>query len=114
MFRFQVGKFWQGDAVEIKSHTTFALHPGDVILRGARRVHCGVKGMSDTMGWTAVTITPQHVGTKLPVFTSAEGKTKTGRLTPEQSDWLDMVRMHHGIAGVVRSVEDYQALVQIP
>jgi hypothetical protein len=37
-------------------------------------------------------------------------KTATGRLRPEQRQWLDAVQSAGGIAGVARSVEDAERL----
>jgi hypothetical protein len=64
------------------------------------------KGSADLIGWKRVTITPEMVGTTVAVFVSIEVKTATGRLRPEQQQWLDAVQAAGGIAGVARSVED--------
>jgi len=64
------------------------------------------KGSADLIGWRTVTITPEMVGTQVAVFTSIEVKTPTGRVKPEQQQWLDVVQAAGGIAGVARSVED--------
>jgi hypothetical protein len=71
------------------------------------------KGSADLIGWTTRTITPEMVGTTVAVFTSIEVKTPTGRLRPEQRQWLEAVQAAGGIAGVARSVEDAQALLRI-
>jgi hypothetical protein len=63
-------------------------------------------GSSDLIGWRTVTITPEMVGQQVAVFTSIEVKTATGRVKPEQQQWLDAVQAAGGIAGVARSVED--------
>jgi hypothetical protein len=63
-------------------------------------------GSSDLIGWRTVTITPDMIGQRIAVFTSIEVKTPTGRLRPEQQQWLDAVQAAGGIAGVARSVED--------
>jgi hypothetical protein len=63
-------------------------------------------GSSDLIGWRTVTITPEMVGQQVAVFTSIEVKTPTGRVKPEQQQWLDAVLSAGGIAGVARSVED--------
>jgi hypothetical protein len=63
-------------------------------------------GSSDLIGWRTVTITPEMVGQQVAVFTSIEVKTPTGRIRPEQQQWLDAVQSAGGIAGVARSVED--------
>ena len=64
------------------------------------------KGSADLIGWRTVTITPEMVGRQVAVFTSIEVKTPTGRVKPEQQQWLDAVQSAGGIAGVARSVED--------
>ena len=64
------------------------------------------KGSADLIGWTMRTVTQEMVGTQVAVFTSIEVKTASGRLTPEQQQWLDAVQAAGGIAGVARSVED--------
>jgi hypothetical protein len=69
------------------------------------------KGSADLIGWRTVTITPEMVGQQVAVFTSIEVKTATGRVKPEQQQWLDAVQAAGGIADVARSVEDAQALL---
>ena len=64
------------------------------------------RGSADLIGWTIRTVTPEMVGTQVAVFTSIEVKTPTGRVKPEQQQWLDAVQSAGGIAGVARSVED--------
>ncbi len=51
------------------------------------------------------------VGQQVAVFTSIEVKTPTGRIRPEQQQWLETVQAAGGIAGVARSVEDAKALL---
>jgi hypothetical protein len=69
------------------------------------------KGSADLIGWTTKTITPDMVGQQVAVFTSIEVKTPTGRVQPEQKQWLDAVQAAGGIAGVARSVGDAQRIV---
>jgi hypothetical protein len=51
------------------------------------------------------------VGQQVAVFTSIEVKTPTGRIRPEQQQWLETVQAAGGIAGVARQcrgcVTDY-------
>ena len=72
----------------------------------------GNPGGGDLLGWRTVEVTPEMVGQQLAVFTSIEVKTRTGKLRPEQEQWLKVVRAAGGIAGVARSVEDAEALVR--
>ena len=76
--------------------------------RTGRWVEFGVggKGAGDLLGWTTRTITSDMVGQPVAVFTSIEVKSASGRLRPEQRQWLEAVQAAGGIAGVARSVDD--------
>ncbi len=102
---------------QIQQHIRLALSRGPVRLyrnntgtlrdQHGRPVTFGLAvGSADLIGWTTRTITPDMVGQQLAVFTSIEVKTPTGRVKPEQQQWLDAVQAAGGIAGVARSVED--------
>lgn len=81
--------------------------------KNGRPVQFGLaKGSADLIGWKTVTVTPEMVGQQVAVFTSIEVKTPTGRIRPEQEQWMKVVRGAGGIAGIARSVEDAEALVQ--
>jgi hypothetical protein len=69
------------------------------------------KGSADLIGWRTVTVTPDMVGQQVAVFASIEVKSATGRIRPEQQQWLDVVQAAGGIAGVARSVEDAERLL---
>lgn len=86
---------------------------GVLLDRNGRPVQFGLaKGSADLIGWTARTITPDMVGQRIAVFTSIEVKTATGRLRPEQRQWMEAVQAAGGIAGVARSVGDAEALLR--
>ena len=68
-------------------------------------------GSGDLIGWRTITITPEMVGQQVAVFASIEVKSATGRLRPEQRQWMEVVQNAGGIAGVARSVEDAQVLL---
>ena len=85
----------------------FRNNTGTLRDQNGRPVQFGLcKGSADLIGWKRVTITPEMVGTTVAVFVSIEVKTATGRLRPEQQQWLDAVQAAGGIAGVARSVQD--------
>ena len=89
----------------------FRNNTGTLKDANGRPVQFGLcKGSADLIGWRTVTVTPDMVGTQVAVFLSIEVKTPTGRLRPEQQQWLDAVQAAGGIAGVARSVEDAQRL----
>lgn len=52
-------------------------------------------GGADLIGWT-----------RIGLFLAIEVKTKNGRLTPEQENFINSVNLFGGIAFVARSVED--------
>jgi hypothetical protein len=68
-------------------------------------------GSSDLIGYLPVTITPAMVGQRVAVFVAIEAKTATGRLRPEQRQFLRVVQGHGGLCCVARSVEDADALL---
>ena len=68
-------------------------------------------GSSDLIGFKPVTITPDMVGRRIAVFTAVECKTRTGRIRPEQSAFIAMVNSFGGIAGIARSTQDLQDLL---
>lgn len=68
------------------------------------------EGSSDLIGWRTVTITPDMVGRRLAVFVAIEVKDK-GRPTPEQLAFIEVVLAAGGLAGVARSIEEAQAIL---
>lgn len=92
----------------------FRNNTGTLRDQNGRPVTFGLcKGSADLIGWKTVTITEDMVGQQVAVFTSIEVKTATGRLRPEQRQWLDAVQAAGGIAGVARSVEDAERLTGV-
>jgi len=90
----------------------FRNNTGTLREANGRPVQFGLcKGSADLIGWRTITITPEMVGQRIAVFTSIEVKTPTGRVQPEQKQWLEAVQAAGGIAGIARSVEDAEALL---
>lgn len=90
----------------------FRNNTGTLKDQHGRPVQFGLcKGSADLIGWRTITVTPEMVGQQVAVFTSIEVKTPTGRLRPEQQQWLEAVQAAGGIAGVARSVEDALQIV---
>lgn len=108
---------------QIQQHIRLACGKGDCRLfrnntgtlkdANGRPVQFGLcKGSADLIGWKQLTITPDMVGQQVAVFVSIEVKNPTGRLRPEQQQWLNAVQAAGGVAGIARSVEDAQAIVK--
>lgn len=90
------------DAVIFRNHTG-ALKD----QRTGRLVQFGLApGSPDLIGWKMVQITPDMVGQQLAVFCGIEIKTPTGRIRPDQRNWLQRLSAAGGVAGVARSVAD--------
>ena len=91
----------------------FRNNTGTLRDANGRPVQFGLcKGSADLIGWKRVTVTEDMVGSTVAVFLSIEVKTATGRLRPEQQQWLDAVQAAGGIAGVARSVEDAETFLR--
>jgi hypothetical protein len=91
----------------------FRNNTGTLRDANGRPVQFGLcKGSADLIGWTTRTVTPEMVGQQVAVFTSIEVKTPTGRVQPEQKQWLEAVQAAGGIAGIARSIEDAEALLR--
>lgn len=105
VFRNETGRFWAG-RVAHKDHD-------QVTLQGAVMVPCGLcVGSSDVVGFTPVTITANMVGQTLAVFTAVEVKTKTGRATKEQLNFIDKVQKAGGFAGIARNDEEALSIIK--
>lgn len=76
------------------------------------RYGVGQPGGSDLIGFTPRLIGEGDVGTELPIFTAIEVKTKTGRISPEQQNFIDVIRRAGGIAGVARSPEEARKIIR--
>lgn len=102
LFRNNTGTGWTGSKIlhDIKAGqritTIFDSRPLDAGL---------CKGSSDLIGWTPVTITPDMVGTTIAAFTAVEVKTKTGKISDAQTNFINVIKAAGGKAGIVRTPE---------
>jgi hypothetical protein len=88
---------------------------GTLLDRQGRPVQFGLcKGAADLIGFRSITIGPEHVGQTMAVFAAVEVKSPTGRATPEQLAFIELVQGMGGLAGVARSVEDAASLLHLP
>ena len=68
-------------------------------------------GTSDLIGWQRRVIVPADVGNEWAVFIALECK-RTGQFpTDSQDAFLQLVKVHGGIAGVVRSMADAERIL---
>lgn len=93
VWRQNVGVGWTGDASRLTD--------GSVLIRNPRPLHAGLcRGSSDIIG-----LTPTGQ------FLAIEVKSKHGRVTPEQENFISRVGQQGGVAGVCRSVDDALRLI---
>ena len=83
------------------------LTDGSVLIRNPQLIKFGLcKGGADYIGWHPLKITPEMVGRTYAIYVAAEMKrTKGGRLSDDQKNFLEQVRSAGGMAGVANSVE---------
>lgn len=72
---------------------------------------------ADLIGITPVTITPEHVGMTMGVFTAVECKPEGWKFTATEREYAQLrfltdVRLHGGKAGFATSVEDYRSIIK--
>jgi len=78
-----------------------------------RKVHYGFcRGSSDLIGWSTKRITPDMVGKNVAVFTALEIKTKKGKVSKTQMNFLFQVGLAGGIAGVAKSEEEAVKIIE--
>jgi hypothetical protein len=87
LFRINAGQAYQGRVLE---HT-----PQRLILAPWYPIRLAAEGVSDLLGWSAGAI-----------FTAIEVKGPRTRVTPQQRDFIDLVRRSGGRAGIARSIEE--------
>lgn len=109
LWRNNVGTGWAGQATKITSGNrqaiAQALRPGDVVIRQGRPLHAGLcVGSSDLIGYRQVDGVAQ--------FVALEVKSATGRATAQQVQFLEHITSAGGCAGIVRSVEDAQSVLE--
>ncbi len=107
LFRNNVGQAWQGRAIEI----TYRGARGQFIPN-ATPVRYGLcVGSSDLIGWRTVTITADMVGQRIALFAAVEVKHRAPT-TEEQTRFIENVRVAGGLAGVARSEEEAQLILE--
>lgn len=100
LLRNNVGVGWVGE------HQFFG---GRMMITNPRPLHAGLgTGTSDLIGFTKKRTENGCVA----VFTAIEVKTANGRLTLEQSDFLQAVKADGGLAVCAHSVEDALTVIK--
>ncbi|WP_062114055.1 VRR-NUC domain-containing protein [Aureimonas sp. AU40] len=113
VWRNNTGSGWAGKSFELSAGQTYRAKGGERVVMAARPLRAGLcTGSSDIIGGTPVVVTPEMVGRTVLVFTAVEIKDGTGRATPEQKNFVDVVRKSGGFAAIARSVADAVAAIK--
>jgi hypothetical protein len=90
-----------------EGYTLFRNNVGLAKLADGRRIRYGLcPGSSDLIGWKTITVTPEMIGQKIAVFTAIEVKSKHGKTSGKQQNFIDAVRQAGGIAEIRKECED--------
>ena len=104
VWRVETAGAWVGKVIHKERDT--------VTLSGARMIQAGItKGGSDIIGIVPTVITPDMVGQTLGVFLAGEVKTRSGRPSKEQLNFIQRVNEAGGIAGIARSPQEALDLI---
>lgn len=110
LWRQNSGISWAGKATRVEKNGQYSLKTGDVIIRNGYALRSGFPGISDGGGYCMVTVTPEMVGSALPVVLQVETKAD-GAVTDEQRKFIAHIRKVGGRAGIARSADDVDRIV---
>lgn len=101
LFRNNVGTAFNGRILK---------RNGKMVIDDARRITFGLcVGSADLIGWHTRIID----GKPVAVFVAIEVKTKTGKASDEQLNFIQQVIKGGGIAGIARSTEEAERLFEL-
>jgi hypothetical protein len=104
VFNQPVGLAWSGKTVARKDDR--------VILDHAQAITMGLcEGSSDLIGWVSREITQDMVGKRVAQFLAIETKSKSGRPSDEQKNFIAAVKKAGGAAGIARTDADAWAII---
>lgn len=118
LFRVNTGRAWLSG---MGPAGVRRLTDGSVHVQAARPIALGFAradgnpqdGTSDLIGWTPVVVTQDMVGATIGVFTAIETKkTKGGKTSDDQLNFIEQVRRAGGIAGVANSPEAAKKIIE--
>jgi hypothetical protein len=117
MFRANSGKAWMSNLGPRGVHR---VDGGTMMIQAARPIALGlamvngdtVPGLTDLVGYTKVTITPDMVGRVMPVFTVIDAKESGGGTKlKHQKEFIARVQADGGIGGFASSLQQATEIV---
>ncbi len=101
-FRANVGRAWTGSEC-------LRLPNGDMLIKNPRPFTSGLPaGFSDLVG-----IVPHDTPAGIfGRFCAIEVKSKTGRISAQQQNFIDAIKKNGGMAGVARCVDDALEIIK--
>ena len=112
LFRAYSGQIFTGQPTIFNKRASIQVLPGDILLRGARRLAGLPVGFADLFGYTVMEITQDMVGRKVPIFTACEVKYGSTRSTKQQRAFIQLINDAGGIAAITRKLDDFLAIVK--
>lgn len=105
LFRANSGQAWTGS--KIMRHQN-----GDITIKNPRPFHGTPSGFSDLFGVRKILITQDMVGQEIGQFLALEVKTKSGKLTDLQKNFLTAIEKNGGTASVIRSAAEALTILE--
>lgn len=100
------GLGWYGKFLKPPMNTSAIITPQDVLIRDAKPIRAGMcVGVTDLVGWTTITVEPEHIGKKLAVFTAIECREDLP-MAPDRKKFIESVKLAGGFAKIVENVKD--------
>ena len=114
IFRNNTGSAWIGASIKFTKHQSVNVEAGDVLVKQGRFFTAGLcVGSSDLIGIKSVEITPDMIGQKIAIFTAIEVKQPNGRVSKEQTNFINMVNSLGGIAFIARSDDEAKSFLKL-
>lgn len=114
IFRNNTGSAWIGASVKFTKRQSVNVESGDVLVKQGRYFTAGLcVGSSDLIGIKSVEITPDMIGKKIAIFTAIEVKKINGRVSKEQTNFINMINSLGGIAFIARSDDEAKAFLKL-
>ncbi len=110
IWRQNSGLSWAGKTTRIEKTDLYTLEAGCIVIRRPQAIRAGFPGISDGGGYCLVTVTPEMVGSALPVVLQVETKADSG-VTDEQRKFIAHVRSVGGRSGVARCADDVDRII---